>query len=115
MKKFKPNDLNRKCKIGTFKTIKTSTGGSFKSLDLDMAKEIWFGFKTRSLSLQYQIQGTEIADTFEIVVRHNPIFTKKMGVLIDETLYDIKNISSDDSASIQKFDFLTLKEKVTGA
>lgn len=114
MKKFKPKDLNRKCKIGLFKTTKTSTGGSVKSLDLETAKEIWFGSKTRTLALQYQIQGTEIADTFEIVVRHNPIFTKKMGVLLDDVLYDIKNISPDESASIQRFDILTLKEKVKG-
>lgn len=115
MKKYKPNDLNRKCEIGSFKTIKTATGGSVKSLDPDTALSVWFASKMRTLALQFQVEGTDIADTFEIVVRHNPIFTKKMGVLLDGTLYDIKNISSDESAALQKFDILTLKEKTKGA
>ena len=115
MKAYKPNDLNRKCQIGTFKTVITSTGGKVSALDKDGILNVWFGSKMRSLSLQFQLDGTDKADTFEIVVRHNPIFTKKMGVKIDDITYDIINISPDESASIQRFDILTLRIKTKGA
>lgn len=115
MKPYKPNDLNRKCQIGMVKTTTTSTGGKVEKLDSETAITVWFGAKMRTLSLQFQVLGTEKADTFEIVIRHNPLVTKKLAVMIEKVLYDIINISSDESANFQRFDILTLKVKKKGA
>ena len=43
------------------------------------------------------------------------LVTKKMFVQIDDVLYNIINISSDESAKLIKFDILTLQTKKKGA
>jgi len=65
--------------------------------------------------LLFQVIGTTTADTFDIVIRHNKLVTKKMCVQIDDVLYNIYNISSDESAKLIKFDILTLQAKKKGA
>lgn len=69
----------------------------------------------RTISFQFQLIGTETADTFEIVVRYNKKITKKMCVQINGVLYNIINISPDESAKIMRYDILTLQEKKKGA
>ena len=115
MKPYKPNDFNRKCQIGTIKTTTTSTGGKVEKLDPTTVLNVRFAAKTRTLALQFQVIGTTVADTFDIAIRHNQLVTKKMCVQIDDVLYNIYNISSDESAKLIKFDILTLQAKKKGA
>ena len=115
VKSYKPNDFNRKCLIGVTKTITTSTGGKVEKIDPTSTIKVWFAAKMRSLSLQFQLIGTTTSDTFDIVIRHNKLVTKKMCVQIDDVLYNIVNISSDESSALMKFDILTLQAKKKGA
>lgn len=111
MLSYKPNQLNKQCQIGIMKTTVTSTGGKVSSLDESKSKTVWYGSKMRTLALQYQLIGTQISDTFEIVVRHNPWFATSMCAVIDSKYYDIVNISPDETPNLQAFDILTLKVK----
>ena len=107
VKTYKPNDFNRKCQIGVTKTVTTPTGGKVEKIDPATVLNVRFAAKMRSLALQFQIIGTTTADTFDIA--------KKMCVQIDDVLYSIINISSDESAKLIKFDILTLQAKKKGA
>jgi SPP1 family predicted phage head-tail adaptor len=98
VKTYKPNDFNRKCQIGVTKTVTTPTGGKIEKIDPATVLNVRFAAKMRSLALQFQIIGTTTADTFDIAIRHNKLVTKKMCVQIDDVLYNIINISSDESA-----------------
>lgn len=113
-KQYKPNDFNRKCKVGQSITVTTSTGGKVEKFDDTSAASLWFASKMRSLAFQFQIAGTEQADTFEIIIRHNPSVSKKNLVKIDDLIYTIYNISSDESSSFNRVDILTLKLKKKG-
>lgn len=113
-KQYKPNDFNRKCQIGDTKTVTTPTGSKVEKFDDTNAVSLWFASKMRSLAFQFQIAGTEQADTFEIVIRHNPSVSKKNLVKIDDLIYTIYNISSDESTSFNRVDILTLKLKKKG-
>ncbi|WP_180370646.1 phage head closure protein, partial [Oenococcus oeni] len=58
----------------------------------------------------YQIYGTELQDTIDIVVRHDPTIQKQFLLLdTDGKQYSIESISPDDSGSLNAFDILTLK------
>lgn len=113
-KQYKPNDFNRKCTVGQSITVTTSTGGKVEKFDDANAASLWFASKMRSLAFQFQVAGTEQADTFEIVIRHNPSVSKKNLVKIDDLIYTIYNISSDESTSFNRVDILTLKLKKKG-
>ena len=113
-KQYKPNDFNRKCMVGQSITVTTSTGGKVEKFDDANAVSLWFASKMRSLAFQFQIAGTEQADTFEIVIRHNPSVSKKNLVKINDLIYTIYNISSDESTSFNRVDILTLKLKKKG-
>ena len=80
VKTYKPNDFNRKCKIGVTKTVTTPTGGKIEKIDPATVLNVRFAAKMRSLALQFQIIGTTTADTFDIAIRHNKLVTKKMFV-----------------------------------
>ena len=71
VKTYKPNDFNRKCKIGVTKTVTTPTGGKIEKIDPATVLNVRFAAKMRSLALQFQIIGTTTADTFDIAIRHN--------------------------------------------
>lgn len=115
VKQYKPNDFNHKCQIGLLKTITTATGGKVEKIDPDSVIVARFASKMRTIAFQFQLIGTETSDTFEIVIRHNKKISKKMCVQIDSVLYNIINISSDESAKIMRYDILTLQEKKKGA
>lgn len=111
--KYSPNDLNRRCKIGSFKTTKTKSGGSKQELDTDTSVTVWYGAKTRSLALQLGLSAIE-KDDFEIVVRHNTQYIDMGVVMIGTDLYKIINVSPDDSAKLVTYDFITLRKVTKG-
>lgn len=114
MKSYKPNDFNRKCQIGQLKTITTSTGGKLEKFDESTAHEVWFASKLRTIGFQFQLLGTQYEETFEIVVRHQSWLKKDLLVKFEEALYNIINISSDETSGIQRFDIITLRKKTRG-
>lgn len=107
---FKPADFNRKVEFGSVKSIQNPNNGAIKK---EFVKEfsLWFAPKTRSLSQQYQIQGTELDNTRLIVVRHNKALEKVKLARIDNVVYDVAQYSPDESNAILAYDFVTLKRR----
>ncbi|TYC50758.1 head-tail adaptor protein [Weissella muntiaci] len=109
---MKPSDFNHKAEFGKIETVKNNNTGSTSKKFVPVFS-LWFAPKTRSIALQLQLQGTEQADTREIIVKHNKNLNETMLVKIDGEQYDIVNISSDDTNQIISYDYVTIK-RVSG-
>ncbi|MFT8879253.1 MAG: phage head closure protein [Oenococcus sp.] len=103
--------LNRRGQFGSVKTTTNPhTGSSSEVLNQSFSR--WYGVRTRTVSQTYQIFGTDLQDTIDIVIRHDPairppmIFQDSQGVQ-----YDIVSVAPDDTGSLNAFDILTLKMK----
>ena len=69
-----------------------------------------FSPKSRSMTQQYSIFGTELQDTILIVIRHNK--SVKRGLVVkmpNGRAYDIADISSDEQNIYITYDIITLK------
>ncbi|QIL49858.1 phage head closure protein [Weissella coleopterorum] len=106
---MKPSDFNKKAKFGMIKTVKNENTGSSKK-EFVATCELWFAPKTRSLAMQYKLQGTDLESTREIIVRHNSSVDNSMVVQIGDDRYDVVNISSDDTNQTISYDYITLKK-----
>lgn len=67
----------------------------------------------RTLDMQYRALGTNYQNAITLVVRHTHLINDQLEVKYDGEKYRIINISSDDSANYQTYDFLTL-QRVNG-
>jgi len=107
---FKPADFNRKVDFGTVKSIQNPNNGSTKK---EFVKEfsLWFAPKTRTLSQQYQLKGTDLDNSRLIVVRHNEALEDMKLARIDGDVYDIAQYSPDESNAIITYDYVTLKRR----
>lgn len=110
MAMFKPSDFNRKVDFGTVKSIQNPNNGAVKK---QFIKEftLWYAPKTRTLSQQYQLQGTELDNTRLIVVRHNTALEGIKTAQVDGVIYDVVQYSPDESNAIITYDFVTLKRR----
>ena len=63
----------------------------------------------RTLDMQYRALGTNYQNAITLVVRHTHRINDQLEVKYAGELYKIINISSDDSANYQTYDFLTLQ------
>lgn len=108
MAKLTPNDFNHKVKLGNVITVKNKfTGASSK--EFAKVLEVRFAAKTRTLNQQYQIQGTDLENSRTIIIRHNSSVEGLKLALIDGVQYDIVNYSPDETSSLIRYDYLTLK------
>lgn len=108
MAKLTPNDFNHKAQLGNAKSVKNKyTGASDNTFVESMT--VWFASKTRTLSQQYQLQGTALENSRTIIIRHNPAVEMLGLAVIDGVQYDIVNYSPDETSNIIRYDYLTLK------
>lgn len=110
MATFKPSDFNRKVDFGTVESKQNPNNGSIKKTFVKQFS-LWYASKTRTLSQQYQIQGTALDNTKVIVVRHNKAVEGIKVAELDGVMYDIVQYSPDESNAIITYDFVTLKRR----
>ncbi|KGH92132.1 phage head-tail adapter protein [Oenococcus oeni S23] len=104
-----PYSLNKRGQFGLVEQVANpNTGGLTNQFVASFSR--WYGVRTRTMNQTYQIYGTELQDTIDIVVRHDPTIQKQFLFLdTDGKQYSIESISPDDSGSLNAFDILTLK------
>lgn len=108
MVKLNLSDFNHKVKLGNVETVKNKyTGASVK--EFKSVIEVWFASKTRTISQQYQLQGTSLENSRTIIIKHNSIIEGLELAVIDNVQYDIINYSPDETSNIIRYDYLTLK------
>ena len=63
-----------------------------------------------TLNRLYAQFGTQYQDSITLVINHNPAVNDQLRVKYNGQLYKIINVSSDDSANYQTYDFLSLQK-----
>lgn len=107
-KNLKPHQFNHKVYFGSFKTfINENSGNLNDGFVSDFS--LWCSPYMRSINQRFSLEGTKLADTITIIVRHNKRINNKLIVQYKGDLYKIVDLSIDDSNSYLKYDYLTLK------
>uniref|UniRef100_UPI00403FA594 phage head closure protein n=1 Tax=Lentilactobacillus hilgardii TaxID=1588 RepID=UPI00403FA594 len=105
MKKYSIARLNKRAEFGTYtEQINENTGMSKQTFQPGFS--LWFGNYTQTIQEQLTLTGNNITDSKMIVIRHNDQVNGTYIVRIDENLYKVSNIVSDDG--IDSFDVITL-------
>lgn len=105
MKKYSIARLNKRAEFGTYtEQINENTGMSQHTFQPSFS--LWFGNYTQTIQEQLTLTGNNITDSKMIVIRHNDQVNGTYIVRIDESLYKVSNIASDDG--IDSFDVITL-------
>ena len=108
-KKILPSMFNKRCGFGTIKSVQSENSIGYKSEYVEQFS-LWCYPKKRTLRQQYDLYGTELDDSLVLIVRHNSKINKQLKVKYNGEIYDILNISSDDSLNYMSYDYLTIKQ-----
>lgn len=108
---FKPSDLNLRVNFTTTQSVPSPVNGSITKKQVTLFTK-YGAFKTRTLTQNYNVVGTDLSDTLVIGVKHDERINKTLGITIKGVNYQILDISPDDSNNYIAFDLVTVK-KVT--
>lgn len=104
--------LNKKAEFGDMvagENVNPNTGEPILEFRADFTLRA--GVYSRSQSQQIALSGTELEDTLVLIVRHNTKVSKKMKVKLGIDLYQVINVSFDDSLP-NSYDLITIKQEV---
>lgn len=99
--------LNKRIKFGSIKPVLNESSGDYDENFVE-TMEVWAMIQHRSLSLEYKIAGTTLDGSILIVIRHNDQITNQLKAELDGAMYDIANVSPDESGYMS-YDYVTLK------
>lgn len=110
---FKPSDFSRMVDLGSPQSHKTGAGINITSFV--PAYSLHFKQQKRTLTQQYTLVGTRLDNSITIIVRHDIRNASQQQARIDCVVYDISDISPDDSNDAIRYDYLTLIKVTKGA
>ena len=113
MAKFKVADFSRKVDLGSPKSHKTGAGINITSFVPNYS--LHFKQQNRTLTQQYTLVGTRLDNSITVIVRHDVRNASQHQARIDGIVYDISDISPDDSNDAIRYDYLTLVKTTKGA
>lgn len=79
------------------------------------AYSLHFKQQKRTLTQQYLLVGTRLDNSLVIIVRHDDRNVSQQQARIDGVVYDIADVSPDDSNNAIRYDYLTLVKITKGA
>lgn len=100
--------FNKRVGFGNIKNTLNKNVGDYDS-EFVSQFSLWCYPQKRTLSQQYQLLGQELQDSIILIVRHSEDINKQLQVKYNDQLYDILDISSDDSLNYMAYDYLTVK------
>jgi hypothetical protein len=108
--RFLPANFTERIELGKANHIRNpNTGAS----DLTFVKELGpflCAPYVRTMHQNFQLLGTEFSDTRQVAVWHNPSVTTSLQFAkIGSQIYDLVQVSPDQTGSPNKVDILTLK------
>ncbi|GAX06947.1 hypothetical protein IWT25_02295 [Secundilactobacillus pentosiphilus] len=107
-KRIPVSQFNKRVEFGTIQSVyNRASGTNVPSFASQMA--LWAKQQRRSLNNQYKLMGTELQDSIVVIIRHNDAVNRSLLAKMNGTLYDIADISPDDS-DYMSYDYLTLSE-----
>lgn len=108
---FNPSDLNLKVDFTTVKTVISPVNGSPIKQPVTLFTK-WGAFRRRTLTQNYNVVGTSLADSLVIGVRHDNRIVKTLGVTVKGVNYQILDVSPDEKNTYITYDLITLKKVV---
>lgn len=113
MAKFKAADFSRTVELGSPQSHKTGAGVNVTSFV--PAYSLHFKQQKRTLTQQYTLVGTRLDNSITIITRHDARNASQLQARIAGVVYDISDISPDDSNDAIRYDYLTLVKTTKGA
>lgn len=113
MAKFKAADFSRTVELGSPQSHKTGAGVNVTSFV--PAYSLHFKQQKRTLTQQYTLVGTRLDNSITIIVRHDTRNISQKQARLDGVVYNISDISPDDSNDALRYDYLTLVKTTKGA
>lgn len=113
MVSFKSADFSRTVELGSPQSHKTGAGVNVTNFV--SAYSLHFKQQKRTLTQQYTLVGTRLDNSITIIVRHDTRNVSQKQARLDGVVYDISDISPDDSNDAIRYDYLTLTKVTKGA
>ena len=113
MANFKAADFSRTVELG--KPQSHTTGAGVHISSFVPAYSLHFKQQKRTLTQQYTLVGTRLDNSITIIVRHDARNINQKQARLDGVVYDISDISPDDSNDALRYDYLTLVKTTKGA
>lgn len=110
---FKPSDFSRKVELGSPQSHKTGAGINITSFV--PAYSLHFKQQKRTLTQQYTLVGTRLDNSITIITRHDDRNAAQQQARLGGIVYDIADVSPDDSNDAIRYDYLTLTKITKGA
>lgn len=110
---FKPSDFSRKVDLGSPKSHKTGAGINITSFV--PAYSLHYKQQKRTLTQQYTLVGTRLDNSITIITRHDDRNAAQQQARLGGIVYDIADVSPDDSNDAIRYDYLTLVKTTKGA
>lgn len=110
---FIPSDFSRTVELGG---VKSHQNGAHVNVSTFVpAYTLHYKEQKRTLTQQYLLVGTRLDNSLVIIVRHDDRNTAQQQARIDNVVYDIADVSPDDSNNAIRYDYLTLVKITKGA
>jgi SPP1 family predicted phage head-tail adaptor len=110
---FKPSDFSRTVELGKPQSHTTKAGLNVSSFV--PAYSLHYKQQKRTLTQQYTLIGTHLDNSITIIVRHDARNVSQQQARIAGIVYNISDISPDDSNDAIRYDYLTLIKVTKGA
>lgn len=110
---FKPSDFSRTVELGG---VKSHQNGAHVNISTFVpAYVLHYKQQKRTLSQQYLLVGTRLDNSLVIIVRHDDRNASQQQARIGGIVYNISDVSPDDSNNAIRYDYLTLVKITKGA
>ena len=113
MANFKAADFSRKVDLGSPQSHKTGAGINITSFV--PAYSLHYKQQKRTLTQQYTLVGTRLDNSITIITRHDDRNAAQQQARLGGIVYDIADVSPDDSNDAIRYDYLTLTKITKGA
>jgi SPP1 family predicted phage head-tail adaptor len=110
---FIPSDFSRVVELGN--PVSHRTGAGLNVSVFVPAYILHYKQQKRTLSQQYTLVGTRLDNSITIITRHDDRNVNQQQARIGGIVYDISDVSPDDSNNIIRYDYLTLVKITQGA
>lgn len=110
---FIPSDFSKVVELGVPQSHRTGAGLNISVFS--PAYKLHYKQQKRTLTQQYLLVGTRLDNSLVIITRHDDRNIAQQQARIDGIVYDIADVSPDDSNNIIRYDYLTLIKITKGA
>lgn len=110
---FIPADFSKTVELGS--PVSHRTGAGLNISNFVPAYKLHYKQQKRTLTQQYTLIGTRLDNSITIITRHDDRNASQQQARIDGVVYDVADVSPDDSNNAIRYDYLTLVKITKGA